>query len=94
MPTELQPARGTHDLIGEDERRHQFVIDTARRIAGIYGFDEWSTPIFEDTRVFALDARRDVRCGDERNVHVSGPRRGYHYAAAGIHRWSVSRAGQ
>ncbi len=53
MPTELQPARGTHDLIGEDERRHQFVIDTARRIAGIYGFDEWSTPIFEDTRVFA-----------------------------------------
>jgi histidyl-tRNA synthetase len=53
MPTELQPARGTHDLIGEDQRRHQFVIDTARRIAGIYGFDQWATPIFEDTRVFA-----------------------------------------
>ncbi|MEJ0018140.1 MAG: histidine--tRNA ligase [Acetobacteraceae bacterium] len=49
----LQPARGTHDLIGEDQRRHQHVIDTARRIAAVYGFDEWTTPIFEDTRVFS-----------------------------------------
>ena len=53
MPTPLQPARGTHDLIGEDQRRHQHVIDTARRIAAAYGFDEWATPVFEDTRVFA-----------------------------------------
>ncbi len=52
MP-ELQPIRGTHDLIGADQRRHQHVIDTARRIALLYGFEEWSTPIFEDTRVFA-----------------------------------------
>ncbi len=53
MPNELQPPRGTHDLIGEDQRRHQHVIDTARRIAALYGFDEWSTPLFEDTRVFS-----------------------------------------
>ncbi len=53
MATELQPARGTHDLIGEDQRRHQHVADTARRIAAIYGFDEWTTPVFEDTRVFS-----------------------------------------
>jgi histidyl-tRNA synthetase len=53
MATELQPARGTHDLIGEDQRRHQHVIDTARRIAALYGFEEWATPIFEDTRVFS-----------------------------------------
>ncbi len=53
MATELQPARGTHDLIGEDQRRYQHVVDTARRIAASYGFDEWATPIFEDTRVFA-----------------------------------------
>ena len=51
--TDLQPARGTHDLIGEDQRRHAHVVDTARRIAARYGFDEWSTPIFEDTRVFS-----------------------------------------
>jgi histidyl-tRNA synthetase len=51
--TDLQPVRGTRDLIGEDFRRLAHVIDTARRVASFYGFDEWSTPIFEDTRVFA-----------------------------------------
>jgi histidyl-tRNA synthetase len=50
---QLQPARGTHDLIGEEHRRHLHVIETARRIATLYGFEEWSTPIFEDTRVFS-----------------------------------------
>ena len=49
----LQPVRGTRDLVGEDQRRHSHVVDTARRVAGLYGFDEWSTPIFEDTRVFS-----------------------------------------
>jgi histidyl-tRNA synthetase len=53
MATELQPARGTHDLIGDDQRRHQHVVDTARRVAATYGYDEWATPIFEDTRVFS-----------------------------------------
>jgi histidyl-tRNA synthetase len=51
--TDLQPARGTHDLIGDDQRRHNHVVDTARRVAATYGFDEWTTPIFEDTRVFS-----------------------------------------
>src|SRR6201999_2143888 len=41
------------DLIGEDFRRHQFVIETARRVSATYGFDEWAPPIFEDTRVFS-----------------------------------------
>jgi histidyl-tRNA synthetase len=53
MPTELQPARGTHDLIGDDQRRHYHVVETARRVAACYGFDEWIIPIFEDTRVFS-----------------------------------------
>jgi histidyl-tRNA synthetase len=48
-----QPVRGTRDLIGEDQRRHHHVIDTARRIAACYGFDEWTTPIFEPTTVFS-----------------------------------------
>ncbi|MSP05574.1 MAG: histidine--tRNA ligase [Acetobacteraceae bacterium] len=51
--SELQPVRGTRDLIGDDQRRYTYVADTARRIAANYGFDEWTTPIFEDTRVFA-----------------------------------------
>ena len=51
--TKVQPVRGTHDLIGESARRHFHVVDTARRVAATYGFDEWSTPIFEETAVFA-----------------------------------------
>jgi histidyl-tRNA synthetase len=51
--TDLQPVRGTRDLIGDDQRRFHRVADTARRVAATYGFDEWQTPIFEDTRVFA-----------------------------------------
>ena len=52
-PTKVQPVRGTHDLIGESARRHFHVVETARRVAATYGFDEWSTPIFEETAVFA-----------------------------------------
>ena len=50
---DLQPVRGTRDLIGEEQRRHAHVIDTARRTAALYGLEEWATPIFEETRVFA-----------------------------------------
>ncbi len=49
----LQPVRGTRDIIGDDARRHAHVVDTARHAASLYGFEEWSTPIFEDTRVFS-----------------------------------------
>ncbi|MBW4021722.1 MAG: histidine--tRNA ligase [Proteobacteria bacterium] len=49
----LQPVRGTRDLIGDDMRRHRHVSDTARRVAALYGFEEWSTPIFEETAVFS-----------------------------------------
>ena len=51
--TDLQPVRGTRDLIGEEFRRFHHVVDTARRLSAGYGFEEWATPIFEDTRVFA-----------------------------------------
>ncbi|MFD2265501.1 histidine--tRNA ligase [Lacibacterium aquatile] len=49
---QLQPVRGTHDLLPEDERRHRAVIDTARQTAGRYGFERVETPIFEFTEVF------------------------------------------
>ncbi|EKN00844.1 histidine--tRNA ligase [Acidocella sp. MX-AZ02] len=53
MATLLQPVRGTKDLIGEDAARHFHVIETARRITRLFGFSEWQTPIFEDTKVFS-----------------------------------------
>ncbi len=53
MATQMQPVRGTRDLIGEEFRRHHAVVKAARRVTALYGFEEWATPIFEDTRVFA-----------------------------------------
>ncbi|HEV7267712.1 MAG TPA: histidine--tRNA ligase [Falsiroseomonas sp.] len=53
MATPLQPVRGTRDLIGEEFRRHRAVVEAARRVTALYGFEEWATPIFEDTRIFA-----------------------------------------
>ncbi len=53
MANILQPVRGTRDLIGDDAARHFHVVETARRIAALYGFAEWQTPIFEDTKVFS-----------------------------------------
>lgn len=50
---ELQPVRGTHDLLPDDMRAHRHVGDTARDVAAVHGFDEVATPIFEFTNVFA-----------------------------------------
>jgi histidyl-tRNA synthetase len=51
MPS-LQPVRGTHDILPDDMRRHRHVVDTARRVTSLYGFQEMATPIFEFTEVF------------------------------------------
>lgn len=48
----LQPARGTHDLLPDDVRRHQHVIALFRTLAERYGFTPIETPIFEFTEVF------------------------------------------
>lgn len=48
----LQPVRGTHDLMPAEARRHRAVGETARRVAGLYGYDEVVTPIFEFSDVF------------------------------------------
>ena len=48
----LRPLRGTHDLLGEEARRHRYVIDRFHAVAGRYGFAEISTPILEYADVF------------------------------------------
>ena len=48
----LQPVRGTHDILPEQSLRHRQVTETARTIAGQYGYAEVATPIFEFTEVF------------------------------------------
>ena len=50
--SQLRPPRGTHDLLGDDARRHRHVADTARAVVERYGYGEIATPIFEFTEVF------------------------------------------
>ncbi len=48
-----RPVRGTRDLYGETLRRHRHVVETGRRLAARYAFEEMATPVFEFTEVFA-----------------------------------------
>lgn len=48
----LQPPRGTHDLYGDDARRHRHVVESSLEISQTYGYGEIATPIFEFTEVF------------------------------------------
>ena len=50
--SQLRPARGTHDLLGEELRRHHHVAAIGRELARRYGYGEIATPIFEFTEVF------------------------------------------
>jgi histidyl-tRNA synthetase len=49
----LQPVRGTHDILPDEFPRFAHVVDTAREVARLYGYQEMATPIFEFTELFA-----------------------------------------
>jgi histidyl-tRNA synthetase len=50
---QLRSPRGTHDIFGDEARRHRRVVETGRRTAELYGYGEMATPVFEFTGVFA-----------------------------------------
>jgi len=49
---DLQPVKGTHDLLPDVMRVQRQIEETARRIAELYGYEHMATPIFEFTEVF------------------------------------------
>lgn len=52
MASQLQPVRGTHDLLPDSYTQHHRVIETASDVARLYGFARMDTPIFEFSDVF------------------------------------------
>ncbi len=80
----LQPVRGTHDILPEEIRRHRHICETGRRVAELYGYQEFATPIFEFSEVFThtLGASSDIvtkemysfvdRNGDELTLRPEG----------------------
>ena len=51
MPN-LQPVRGTRDIMPEDCRQYRYLVDKVRNFAERYGYSEIATPIFEFSDVF------------------------------------------
>ena len=49
----LKRVRGTEDLKGESQQKHNFIVRTIRETASQFCFQEISTPIFEFTEVFS-----------------------------------------
>lgn len=52
MASQLQPVRGTHDLLPDSYAQHHRVIESAAAAARLYGFARMDTPIFEFSEVF------------------------------------------
>ncbi|WPY00494.1 Histidine--tRNA ligase [Candidatus Trichorickettsia mobilis] len=48
----LQPVRGTKDLLPENFKIHQYIINVAQMIGELYGYSAMSTPIIEYAQVF------------------------------------------
>jgi histidyl-tRNA synthetase len=52
MTNKLQPLRGTRDLLPKDYMIHDYIINIARNIGVLYGYQAMSTPIIEYTQIF------------------------------------------
>jgi histidyl-tRNA synthetase len=52
MAEQLQPVRGTRDILPDDARRFRHIVETGRAVGERYGFEEVATPIFEFSDVF------------------------------------------
>lgn len=51
--SQMQPVRGTHDLLGVDIRKYRRIITQALAMCDRYGVAEIKTPIFEFSHVFS-----------------------------------------
>lgn len=49
----LKRVRGTEDLKEDPQQKHNFIVETARKVADRFCFQEISTPVFEFTEVFS-----------------------------------------
>jgi histidyl-tRNA synthetase len=52
MSNKLQPVRGMKDLLPEDFKHQQEIIDISKKVGTRYGYESISTPIIEQTGVF------------------------------------------
>ena len=51
--SKLQPVRGTKDLLFEEAELYRKIVETAKKVSLLYGFQEIATPVFEFSEVFS-----------------------------------------
>ena len=52
MTNRLQSLRGTKDLLPKEFATHDYIINKAKLVGGLYGYSAMYTPIMEYTKVF------------------------------------------
>ena len=52
MSQKLQPVRGTHDILPEEALKRREIQSRLSAVAGLYGYGEIATPVFEFSDVF------------------------------------------
>ncbi|HJD58153.1 MAG TPA: histidine--tRNA ligase [Rickettsia endosymbiont of Ceroptres masudai] len=52
MTEKMQPLRGMKDLLPDDYKVHNYIINKARDVGVLYGYKQMSIPILEYTKVF------------------------------------------
>jgi len=52
--------KGTHDILPDEVRRWQQLENVIHSVAGIYGYNEIRTPVFEDTGLFSKSVGEDT----------------------------------
>ena len=84
--SQLRPARGTHDLLGEELRRHRHVADTGARGRAPLRLRRDRDADLRVHRGVPAHAGRDLGHRHQGDVHLRGSRRRPDHAAAGEHR--------
>lgn len=52
MQTQIKAPRGTNDVLGKDSYKWQYIENTAKNTAEVFGFKEVRFPTFEETELF------------------------------------------
>ena len=67
----MQPVRGTHDLLPDEFRKHDHILDIARAQTQAAGFEEMATPLMEFRSVFdrTLGETSDIVSKEMYEIH-------------------------
>jgi len=66
--------RGTNDLVYPESDKVRSLLEVAREVLELHGYQRIDTPILESTELFT-EHRRGHRHSEQRDVHLRGPGR-------------------